>query len=198
MTRGVHINEAYLRQLIAEYRGSEYPRLARKRMEAFRKYQPRLDVAIQAAVRKDHPHKRRLSKEALSEAKSNLLDAIKEIRSVKDFASLYSLVNDRIGGVDGIGRDGVTVYDIAHDIGSFLGKEPTVVYLHAWTLKGANYLGFKGVKSVKGETTITKEELGGAFSSLTCAEIEDFLCIYKDRLAGNFTVKLTSKCLLPI
>lgn len=78
-----------------------------------------------------------------------------------------------------IGMKGIadlTIYDITHRIGAYLGKGPRVVYLHRGTAEGARHLGFRG-------TTLDPKLLPTAFSKLTPAEIEDCLCIYKSDLA---------------
>ena len=69
------------------------------------------------------------------------------------------------------------VYDIAQRIGAYLGKAPTLIYLHRGTKEGAAILGFHG-------ETVDACKLPPAFSRLAPAEIEDCLCIYKDQLRG--------------
>jgi hypothetical protein len=188
------VDEMTIKKLVAHYRRSEYPRLAREETEAYRKLRPHLNVAIQNAVKispingRKHPHQWKLPSRVLSEAQSKLLAASKAIMAAKDFDELYSIVQREIGSIDGVGD--LTVYDVAHRIGAFLGKEPKLVYLHAGTAEGAELLGFTG-------STVDKKELPEAFSPLTCAEIEDFLCIFKDRLGGQSPAKLTPKCFLP-
>jgi hypothetical protein len=188
------LREMTLEQLIAHYRRGPYPRYARKEAESYRALRPHLDVAIRSAVKRSpldgrkHRHQLRLPNGVLSEAESKLLAVSKDIKAVKHFEALYDLVNREIGSIDGIGP--LTVYDIAHRIGAYFGQEPTLVYLHSGTAKGAAFLGFAGV-------TVSKEELPEAFSVLKCAEIEDFFCIYKAQLAGKSLADLRTICFLP-
>ena len=68
------------------------------------------------------------------------------------------------------------VYDTAFRIGAKLNKLPTKVYLHTGTREGAKALGFDGkVKS------IGVYELQPEFQKLEPYEIEDILCIFKDK-----------------
>ncbi len=53
------------------------------------------------------------------------------LRKCGAFAELHGLVEREIGSMRGIGA--LTVYDVAHRIGAFLGKPPGLVYLHAGT-----------------------------------------------------------------
>ena len=94
---------------------------------------------------------------------------------VANFDALIRLVDEKIGGIAGIGA--LTVYDIAHRIGAYLRKEPTRVYLHAGTRVGALALGIE-------DNVFDPKILPKAFSRLSAAEVEDCLCIYKDDLRG--------------
>jgi hypothetical protein len=91
----------------------------------------------------------------------------------------------------GIGE--LAVYDIAHRIAAFRGKEPSLVYLHRGTCVGARHLGFTG-------KTLDPRLLPSSFSCLTAAEIEDCLCIYKDdfvpdRGSGRRRIGLLRACI---
>ena len=97
-------------------------------------------------------------------------------------------MQQKIGQIGGVGV--LAVYDIAHRLGAFRGKEPKLVYLHSGSAEGAALLGFTG-------PTVDKKELPEAFSPLTCAEIEDFLCIYKKQLVGKSLAELKSMCFMP-
>jgi hypothetical protein len=87
---------------------------------------------------------------------------------------LHEEIAHAIGPIPKIGD--LTVYDIAHRIGTYLGKSPRLVYLHRGTARGARHLGFTGA-------TLDPTLLPPAFSRLSPEEIEDCLCIYKDELA---------------
>jgi hypothetical protein len=125
---------------------------------------------------KRHPHQRRLRRVVLNEAERCLQEMAEALGHAPDFAGLHRLMQDKIGMIAGMGK--LTVYDIAHRIGAFLGKPPTLVYLHAGTAIGARALGFRG-------DTVDPSQLPPAFSRLSAAEIEDCLCIYKAELRGK-------------
>jgi len=103
---------------------------------------------------------------------------------------VHRLVEERIAGIDGIGV--LTVYDIAHRIGAYLGKEPTRVYAHAGTKVGALALGIDG-------DVFDPRILPKAFLRLSAAEVEDCLCIYKDDLegTGSGSNHVNSGCAVP-
>ena len=64
------------------------------------------------------------------------------IKQASDFSALHQLVETEIKPIVGIGN--LAVYDIAHRIGSYFGKPPTLVYLHSGTAVGAAALGLRG------------------------------------------------------
>ncbi len=124
---------------------------------------------------KRNPHQRRLKKQTLEELETNLLLRIDDISSTKKFSQLLQIIEEC--KVKGIGA--LTCYDVANRIGNRLKLQPEVVYLHAGTKKGIeNLLGNK----IK-QRSIKKNELPEPFKSygLSCHEIEDILCIYKDK-----------------
>ena len=141
--------------------------------------EPSLTAAIRQAAQSSlpngmrQPHQRRIPKAVLDIAERQLQLAAANLNQAQDFTELYRLVENEIGIIRGVGP--LTVYDVAHRIGTFLGKRPTVVYLHAGTKAGAAALGLRGAM-------INTSSLPAAFSRLTAAEIEDCLCIYKDEL----------------
>ena len=63
------------------------------------------------------------------------------------------------------------MYDVAFRIGSFLGIEPDLVYLHAGTRKGARLLGVRG-------KVARVEAFPYALRQLQPWQLEDFLCRY--------------------
>jgi len=174
-------DETILKQLVAEYKRSEFRSRALKEMEAFRKLLS-LEVAILDAVKlspingKKHDHQWRIPKDILDDAQEKLLAAKQAIKAAKDFEALHAIVEARIGPIPGVGD--LVIYDIAHRIGAFLRLEPKRVYLHRGTAEGARLLGFLG-------PTVDPKDLPEPLSQLTAAEIEDFLCIYKSRLKKN-------------
>jgi len=122
---------------------------------------------------KRHPHQRRIPKVVLEKVEARLQLAEKKLAKTSDFAVLHELVERETSSIHGIGA--LTIYDISHRLGAYFGHVPELVYLHAGTKSGAALLGLKG-------DSIDPEELPGAFSRLTCAEIEDCLCIYRNDL----------------
>ena len=117
---------------------------------------------------KRHPHQRRIPAQVLQRAADKL--AHQGIPACQSFDDLHRAVGDRIGDMRGIGE--LAVYDIACRIGASLGLRPDRVYLHAGTREGARALGLRGA-------SVRKADLPEAFGSLSPAEIEDCLCIYK-------------------
>jgi hypothetical protein len=120
---------------------------------------------------KRHPHQYRIPKTVLQAAERELQQARHLLARAASFEALHGEIERRIGRLRGIGA--LTVYDIAHRIGSNLRKKPKLVYLHRGTRIGARRLGFTG-------KMLAPRFLPSAFSRLTPVEIEDCLCIYKD------------------
>lgn len=71
----------------------------------------------------------------------------------------------------------MTVSDTAQRTGAFFAISPRRVYLHAGVLSGARKLGFDVRRGV-----VDRASLPWEFRLLEPDEIEDCLCIYKDRL----------------
>jgi hypothetical protein len=135
------------------------------------------------------PHQYRIRKVVLEQVKDELLVNIRKIRKAKHFDELYTIV--RSLQISGIGP--LTSYDIALRIGAFLKLYPDRVYLHAGTKVGTRKL----LGEVPGEYLL-KSDLPRIFRGrkLTYSEIEDILCIYKDRFtkqAGS-ALKKASVC----
>ncbi len=148
---------------------------------AFYRQLPTLEEAIKKAAfaelpsGKRHPHQYRLEKANLKKVRYRLRN--RDLVSCETFHELFEIVDDAIGGIQGIGE--LMVYDTAHRLGAFLGLEPERVYLHAGVRVGAVALGFK-----KSRKWIELGELPKAFRRLSAQQIEDCLCIYKRELEG--------------
>ena len=127
-------------------------------------------------------HQRRIPESALSESRSRLLEALSILRQARSFEELYETISSLIRSIPGIGE--LTVYDTALRIGSKLGHEPAVVFLHAGTRKGARCLGLNVSREF-----IPVSELPRAFQRLKPREIEDVLCIYKAQLCKQHSAK---------
>lgn len=127
--------------------------------------------------RKRHNHQRRIPRASLAEATTRLQKA--DFQSVKDFDTLHDLVADVVAGIPKFKE--LTIYDTAHRIGA--GMKPRVrpkfVYLHAGTWKGAKAL--LGLK--RRVPNLPLSAFPPAMHRLRPEQAEDFLCIFKDKLA---------------
>ncbi|MFQ5924161.1 MAG: hypothetical protein ACE5M4_15085 [Anaerolineales bacterium] len=164
------IVRAYIRQI--------RPR-AEAELEWFRS-QPSIKAAIEHAALainsrgKRYSHQCRLRKKALEEVRTILLTRQSRLAKAQDFEELFDLVRSAIQDVTGIGD--LYVYDTSLRLGARLNLEPTKVYLHSGTRIGARALGLDG----KAES-LRITELPKAFRELRPHEIEDVLCIFKDK-----------------
>ena len=105
------------------------------------------------------------------------------IAACKNFDDdLFPLIDRLARDVRGIGT--LAVYDTAHRLGLFLGLEPTRVHLHAGTRAGAMKLGLDVSRG-----WLSMGDLPIELRHLTPAEVEDVLCIYKDRFRPPSPVK---------
>jgi hypothetical protein len=144
--------------------------------------QPTLRSAIERAALaincqdKRFRHQCRLKQAALEEAKHALLAQNKAIGCQENFDELFNLVEKLTRSIEGIGE--LYVYDTSLRIAAKLNCLPTKVYLHAGTRRGAQALGLDG-KAKALEVSAFPVEL----QQLAPHEIEDVLCIFKDKLA---------------
>jgi len=167
-----------LNAIVRAYKDKNRPTLARL-LGSYHDL-PSLNEAIRKAAHgldekgKRHRHQSRIKREAIRAAHRALAAVETTLASITDFDSLHSVVEARTHSIDGIGE--LYIYDVALRIGAFLRIEPTKVYLHAGTRRGALRLGFP--PSMK---TIRPEELPSELAELRPFEIEDLLCIYEDR-----------------
>lgn len=166
-------------EIVSDYTRN-YRDAAGEEMETFRR-ERNCGAAIRRAALcefpngKRHPHQCLIPERLLKLAEERLQVAAKHLADARNFDALHDIVEREIGSVHGIGK--LMVYDVAHRIGAYFGKQPKLIYLHRGTKEGAAILGFKG-------ETLDPALLPAAFSGLTAAEAEDCLCIYKDRLRG--------------
>ena len=126
---------------------------------------------------KRYSHQRRLSRSVLERACTLLLANESKLTQCKDFDQLHSFLEALLAPIKGIGA--LYVYDTALRIGAKLGLLPSKVYLHAGTRVGARALGLDS-KAKAIEILQLPEEL----QQLAPYEIEDALCIFKDRLGA--------------
>lgn len=120
-------------------------------------------------------HQRRVPRAALRRSAERLQDALPAVKACRDFDALYALIQSTVGGLRGIGP--LTVYDTANRLGGKLKLEPRRVYLHAGTSAGARALGIPIEQATVEMSALPKE-----FWRLRPREVEDALCIFKDRL----------------
>jgi hypothetical protein len=154
---------------------------ARKEMQGFESERSPSEAIRRAALcltedNKRHSHQRRIPRALLEQVEERLQEVKRYLAKATDFDALHKLVDKEIRQIKGIGP--LTVYDITHRIGAYYRKAPEYVYLHAGTRIGAAIFGIKGESF---DPKIPKK-LPKEYSCLSPAEIEDCLCIYKDKL----------------
>lgn len=159
----------------------KYRIIARAEMRSFAKESSLASAIRRAALcqwpnGEKHEHQYLIPPAVLQKAEERLQAAAKRLARASDFVALHRMVEEEIGGMRGVGD--LTIYDVAHRVGAYLGITPTLVHLHRGTKEGAAILGFKG-------KTVHPNDLPAAFSRLTPAEIEDCLCIYRRELRGT-------------
>lgn len=160
-------------------------------LEGFRKL-PSIKEVINRAARavddqnKRYSHQRRLNSASLIEAERRMIIKLDSIESCLSFDSLYSLLSGLFTPVHGLGP--LYIYDTALRLGAKRRLYPTVVYLHAGTRKGARALGLDVSSSF-----IEVADFPKPIQILAPQEIEDFLCIFKEHLAGFQATHVSSK-----
>ena len=115
----------------------------------------------------------------LSEMSSILLENINVISNATNFEDLIDTVTD--AKISKFGA--LAIYDTSVRIGAFLGKDPKHVYMHAGARKGIENLELKNIvpNSLSFEEKIEVESLPYDFQALHPIQIENFLCLYKDK-----------------
>ena len=122
---------------------------------------------------KMYGHQYRVGKQLLDEGLKICLSRNRQSDSFNDFHAIYSWIRSVTEPTDGLGL--VTTYDVARRLGSWLGIQPKMVYLHGGAAKGAKKLGIKGETVPLNDFSIEIQKLGATHA-------ENFLCIYKNRL----------------
>jgi hypothetical protein len=125
----------------------EYRAVAQAEMGTFRDERSRAAAIRRAALcefpnGRRHPHQYLIPKRLLELAEERLQAAAKHLAAAEDFSALHDNVKREIGSIHGIGK--LMAYDIAHRLGAYFGKSPTLVCLHRGTKEGAAILGFRG------------------------------------------------------
>jgi hypothetical protein len=135
-----------------------------------------------------HPHQwpfEKIRPQAPKKAIELLKPSASSIESARDFHELYSIISTKLKSVKGIGP--LAYYDFARRIGAWLCPilEPTEVYLHCDTKKGAEAVSVR-VNRESAPMSDFPEGLRspkGLQPPLTAVEMEDILCIYCGTLA---------------
>jgi|JI6StandDraft_1071083.scaffolds.fasta_scaffold240198_1 hypothetical protein len=148
--------------------------------------QANLGAAIyQAAIAKDinnkkHSHQHLIKVDLLTLFAVHLCQDEISFRNSKSFDEIKHTIEKNVQArstLKGIGE--LTIYDTAIRIGAYKGLLPDKIYLHRGTRIGAQKL----IPHRKLNSFIVKTDLPIPFHThnLTEAEIEDILCIYKDK-----------------
>ncbi len=177
-TDGQSREKESLAAIVRAYRQFNRPRVTEE-LESFRS-ESSLAAAVAragAACRPDgkrYDHQRRLSPATIDLVRHRLTAGV--VRICQTFDELHERISVAIGNIRGVGE--LMLYDTSLRIGAKMGLRPRAVYLHRGTRSGARALGFDG--RVK---TLAVSSLPSELRTLAPHEIEDVLCIYKDRLA---------------
>lgn len=136
------------------------------------------DALMDAALARDgrgrkHPHQHRLPDRVLRGMGERLVEEAGRVVTCRDFDALHRIVEEC--RVPGVGE--LALYDTALRIGWRLGVIPGKVYLHAGTRIGAERIGI----THRHPDYIERDELPEAWRDLEPYEVEDILCIYKER-----------------
>jgi hypothetical protein len=146
--------------------------------------QPTLAAAIVSAARavdrrgRRYSHQYRIRRAAIAHAVTALSATEGSIAKADSFDELLRLITRQLGALPGIGP--LYRYNTAFRIGAYLGMLPTRVYLHAGTRSGARALNLDYQKEA-----LEIDEVPVELRHRAPHEIEDILCIYKDRFQGG-------------
>jgi hypothetical protein len=146
--------------------------------------QPTLAAAIRTAAlalnsqQKRYSHQRRIKRTAIQQSLAILSHLEGPIRKCADFSGLFKLIKDELVDVPGIGE--LYVYDTALHIGVKFGVFPEKVYLHAGTR-----IGVRNLRLEARSTALSMASLPRALRRLKPHEVEDVLCIFKDRFGAT-------------
>jgi hypothetical protein len=167
--------EAIVRHYISPWRPYK-----QRELNWFRR-QPSLEAAISVAAKaedergKRYSHQYRITRKAMQEANRLLLEKHDVLQRCKSFHELWQRIRIILGPVTGLGE--LYIYDTSLRIGAYLNLLPDRVYLHAGTRTGAKAFGIVS----RNEEWIEVAELPGLLRELPPHEVEDILCIYKDK-----------------
>lgn len=179
-------NQSNLRSIVRHYFQVFKPD-ANEELNFFRNL-PSLREVIQKAGMavnsegKRFPHQWRFKATTLERATDKLLASSRKLIIAKDFHELLETVESVTSSISGVGE--LYVYDTTLRLGTYLGLYPKKVYLHRGTRDGAAMLGLD-VRRL----SIPISEFPAQFQALRAFEIEDILCIYKNRLRKIFPLR---------
>jgi hypothetical protein len=143
--------------------------------------QPSLYDAVISAARavdgrgKRFRHQTRITRAALSEAQKILADDCDALGDYFSFHELWLHLKEALAHVAGLGE--LYIYDTALRIGAYRNLSPDRVYLHAGTRAGAKRFGF----NTKDREWLDVSTFPTPLRDLPAHEIEDILCIYKNK-----------------
>jgi len=180
----MNINE-YHKSLINDYLSEKSNICCKGSIEEYTAEQKCIDEAIRVAVNskfkdgKTHTHQYRIYNYVYDEFIQNLLLVIKEIKNTKNFDELINVIDTNKPS----GAGELFCYDVAIRIGYYIKLLPEKIYIHAGTRKGLIKLFGRKIHEKK----ILKNDLPEPFKSceLKPDQLEDFFCIYKDKLCGK-------------
>ena len=166
-----------LAKLVAHFQ-QQRKQTERDDVDCYRK-KSSLAQAITSAARAErndgqrHSHQWRLGDDVITKSERALQAAKASLATCKDFDALHKTVKDALALIPGAGV--LFIYDTAFRLGIFLNIHPDKVYLHRGTREGAANLGLPSEKPY-----LEMSELLPELRIMTPADVEDFLCIYKD------------------
>lgn len=152
---------------------------SRAKLKSFLKWfetRKSIEEVINAAVLRNHPHQNCLSRAKREVVAGNLVAAGAALQAANSFGRLFEIVQNCVRPP--FKRADLFVYDVALRIGAYRRLLPTDVYLHSGALVGAQRaLGRKNLPRA-----LSPDSFPESFQSLSPHEIEDCLCIFKDRM----------------
>lgn len=143
--------------------------------------QPTLGDAITKAAMAENRHGKRYSHQCripchvLQSALKELRAGEEVIRACVSFEDLHLFIKSTLKHILGIGE--LYCYDAALRIGAKLNLHPQKVYLHAGTRKGAAL-----VTDTKGKHYLGTDCLPVELQQLPPEQVEDILCIYREKI----------------
>jgi hypothetical protein len=138
------------------------------------------DAIARAAMAENHCGKRyrhqcRIPRKILRVSFQKLCRKEDAIRACESFDELHNLIKLTLKDIAGIGE--LYCYDTALRIGAKLNLHPQTVLLHAGTRRGASF-----VTDIRGRKSLSRDDLPLQLRQLPLEQVEDILCIYKDRI----------------